>query len=294
MNDMNKVYPSLIRFQNPFPRQFWLGLALIALFWPLNWLLDGRRTHILFFPLWLGYCLAVDGLVYARRGNSLLSRDWRAYMGLFMISAPAWWLFEFINWRTQNWEYLGDEPILWLRILWKSMSFSTVIPAVFGTAELVCTFGWLKKLGKWLVIPPTRPVTSSFFVAGLLMLTALLVWPAVFFPLIWFALFFVSAPLNVWLGYPSLAEYTRLGNWRPVVALILGALICGFFWEMWNYYAYPKWVYHVKPFEFFYIFEMPLLGYGGYLPFGLETFALYHLICGLLGLSRPDYLQIDD
>lgn len=293
MNDMNKVYPSLISFQNSLPRPFWLGLALIALLWPLNWLLDGRRTHILFFPLWLGYCLTVDGLVYARRGSSLLSRDWRAYLGLFVISAPAWWLFEFINWRTQNWEYLGDEPILWLRIIWKSMSFSTVIPAVFGTAELICTFGWLKKWDKWLVIRPTRPVTISFFMAGLVMLTALLVWPTVFFPLVWFALFFISAPLNIWSGNPSLAEYTRFGNWRPAVTLMLAALICGLFWEMWNYYAYPKWIYHVKPFEFFYIFEMPLLGYGGYLPFGLETFALYHLIGGLLGLSRPDYLQID-
>jgi hypothetical protein len=28
---------------------------------------------------------------------------------------------------------------------------------------------------------------------------------------------------------------------------------------------------------------MPLLGYGGYLPFSLELFAIYHLIVGLVG-----------
>jgi hypothetical protein len=28
---------------------------------------------------------------------------------------------------------------------------------------------------------------------------------------------------------------------------------------------------------------MPILGYGGYLPFSMELFALYHLVVGLLG-----------
>src|SRR5687767_5479950 len=91
------------------PVQLWIGLALIAVAWPLNWLLEGVRAHILFFPLWLGYTLAVDGLVYLRKGTSLLTRSASGYAGLFLISAPAWWLFELINWRTQNWVYVGRE-----------------------------------------------------------------------------------------------------------------------------------------------------------------------------------------
>ena len=38
------------------PLHGWLGLALVAVFWPLNWSLDGLRTHWGFFPRWLGYC----------------------------------------------------------------------------------------------------------------------------------------------------------------------------------------------------------------------------------------------
>ena len=38
----------------------------------------------------------------------------------------------------------------------------------------------------------------------------------------------------------------------------------------------------------FNIFEMPLLGYLGYLPFSLELFALYHLV---LGIFKKDDLQ---
>ena len=75
------------------PMHGWVGLVLIAIFWPLNWFLPGLRTHLLFFPLWLGYVLVVDALVLHRRGTSILSRSRRGFVLLFVLSAPAWWLF---------------------------------------------------------------------------------------------------------------------------------------------------------------------------------------------------------
>jgi len=71
----------------------------------------------------------------------------------------------------------------------------------------------------------------------------------------------------------------REGNWRPIVSLSFGALICGFFWEMWNYYSWPKWIYHTPGTEFLHVFEMPLLGYAGYIPFALELYALRNFLC---------------
>ena len=62
-------------------------------------------------------------------------------------------------------------------------------------------------------------------------------------------------------------------------------MVCGFFWEMWNYWAAPKWVYHVPFVDFWHVFEMPLLGYLGYLPFALELYAMYHFFLGLAGKS---------
>jgi len=64
------------------------------------------------------------------------------------------------------------------------------------------------------------------------------------------------------------------GDWRSAVAAALAALICGCFWEMWNYFSMAKWAYSVPLVHRFLIFEMPLLGYGGYLPFGLECLAI--------------------
>jgi hypothetical protein len=94
----------------PSPRfapQGWVGLLLLAVCWPLNWTLPGVRTAYLFFPLWLGYILVVDALVWRRAGTSLWTRSRKGFVLLFILSVPAWWLFEIINWRTGNWEYLG-------------------------------------------------------------------------------------------------------------------------------------------------------------------------------------------
>ena len=267
-----------------YPPHGWVGLLLVAVFWTLNWSLDGARTHWTFFPLWLGYCLTVDALVFLRKGTSLLKRSWRKYIGLFLISAPVWWLFEAINWRLNNWHYEGAELFTHFEFwAWATLNFTTVIPAVFGSAELVASFGWLERVGKGPVIKDDRPTTMAFFIAGLLMFAAMWIWPQLFFPFIWISIYCMTEPLNVWLGHPNLGRRTRRGDWRPVLALWVGVLLTAFFWEMWNYFSYPKWVYHVPWGDALHIFEMPLLGYGGYLPFALELYAMYHLITGLFG-----------
>lgn len=276
-----------------FPAHGWLGLGLVALFWWLNWNLPGLRTHWVFFPLWLGYCLTIDGLVYLRRGTSLLRRSWRKYIGLFLVSAPVWWLFEALNARLQNWHYDGAEQFSPLAyFLWATLSFTTVIPAVFGSAELISSFGFIGRLPRGPVVRPDRRTTLVFFLTGIAMLGVMLVWPKVFFPFVWISIYFITEPVNIWLGNRNLARWTQHGDWRPVIALWLGVLMTAFFWEMWNFFAYPKWVYHVPWADFWHVFEMPLLGYGGYLPFALELFAIYHLVTGLLGDKEQNYVQI--
>jgi hypothetical protein len=38
---------------------------------------------------------------------------------------------------------------------------------------------------------------------------------------------------------------------------------------------------------------MPLLGYGGYLPFALELYAIYHLIVGFFGDKSIGYVRVE-
>ncbi len=269
----------------------WAGLALVGVFWPVNWFWPGLRTHWAFFPLWLGYALTVDALTYCRQGASLASRSpWR-YAALFVLSAPGWWLFEALDTRTQNWHYVGRSFFSDTQYaLLASLSFSTVMPAVFGTAQWVRTWPWFRRPRRGPRIRPTRGLLLAFFGSGWVMLGVLWAWPRYGFPFLWLALYFILEPLNAWLKFPTLLRWAKGGNWQPIYTLWAAVWLTAFFWEMWNFFSYPKWVYHVPFVDCCHVFEMPLLGYGGYLPFALELFALYHLLAGLLRLDRGEYL----
>ena len=280
---------------NSWPLRGTIGLVLVAVFWTLNWSFEGLRTHWGFFPLWLGYCLTLDAWTYRRSGTSLWTRSRGHYAGLFLVSAPTWWLFEAINSRTGNWIYDGRAAFSDLEyFFWASLCFSTVIPAVFGTAEWFSTFRIVQALPTAGRIGMRRRMRAGLVVAGVAMLALVLAWPRYFFPLVWLSLFFIVDAINDALGRRSLFRSIATGNWRSVVALGFGCLVCGFFWEMWNYLSYPKWTYRIPFVDFLHVFEMPILGYGGYVPFSLELFAVYHLAMGtLFPLAPQSFIRLD-
>jgi hypothetical protein len=268
------------------------GVAMVLIFWAINWHLPGLRSHWAFFPLWLGYILLVDGLTYLRKGTSLLSRNWKSWIILFIVSAPTWWIFEWLNQVTQYWEYLGVESFSDLQYnIQASISFSTVIPAVVSTAELINTLPFSKRFEKGPKIGGRTSTQIIFFVIGWVMLVSLLIWPAYGAAFMWMSLFFILDPVNHWLGYTSILKTTASGSWRIVFNLWTASLICGFLWELWNFYSFPKWIYDVPYVDFWYDFEMPLLGYLGYLPFALELFAMLHLVLGLLRIPSSVHLS---
>jgi hypothetical protein len=257
----------------------WVGLGLIAVFWPLNWLLPGMRTAYLFFPLWLGYILAVDALVLARAGDSLLMRSRKNFILLFVASSPFWWIFEWINSRTGNWEYVGSSHFTGLQYYTLcTISFSTVMPAVFETAELARSFRWISRFESGPRVRASQSLNFGLIASGICALALVLSWPRYFYPLVWVAVVLILEPVNSWCGRDTFVQWLDRGDWRPLLSLSLGALICGFFWEMWNFYSLPKWVYHTPGAQFLHVFEMPLLGYAGYIPFALELFALKSLL----------------
>ena len=277
-----------------FPLHFYIGLVLILVNWYLNWSLTGLRTYLLFFPLWLGYILFVDSLVLIRKNSSLFKRDIKKFILLFIISAPAWWLFELLNIRTANWIYVGKEFFTDFEYAaYATLSFSTVMPAVFETAELISTFKWTDRFQKKKSFSKTSRKTKIIFTIGLICLAFILLLPDYFFYLNWLSIFLIIEPINIWMKNKSLFDFLSEGNWKPFICLITGCIICGFFWEMWNYYSYPKWVYHLQLANFFHIFEMPVLGYLGYIPFSLELFAIYNLINGIFGNKKDNYLKFE-
>ncbi|HAB54518.1 MAG: hypothetical protein A2315_16535 [Ignavibacteria bacterium RIFOXYB2_FULL_35_12] len=271
----------------------WIGIFLIIIFWFLNWFLDGLRTQWGFFPLWLGYCLTIDALVLKRRGTSLLTRSPKKYIGLFLVSAPSWWLFELFNSHLKNWQYIGKENFTNFEYaLLASLSFSTVIPAVFGSAELASSFNWIKKIRIPFRLKNSSTTLLVFFTLGIFLLISILKWPDVFYPFVWITIFLLIEPFNIKRGFSSLLNFAKEGNWQPVISLSVGCLICAFFWEMWNVYSYPKWIYNLPHVNTPKLFEMPFPGYVGYIPFSFEIFTITSFVYGVTKTKLTDYLQI--
>ncbi|HYI13893.1 MAG TPA: hypothetical protein VEX37_00775 [Thermomicrobiales bacterium] len=259
-----------------------VGLSLVALFWTISWLRLRPVSDYYFFPLWLGYILTVDGLVARRTGTSPIQRSgWRVLV-LFAVSVPLWWLFEAINVRVGNWQYQGPASYTAVEYaLLASLSFSTVVPAVLTTTELVRSFR-LNPLRRLPPMVPTQRRLIGIHVAGWAMVGLTLAWPDLFFPLVWMSVVFILDPVATWLGGRSLAWHIDRNDWTPLFNIAAGTLICGWFWEMWNIYSLPKWAYSIPYAEQQHVFEMPILGYGGYIPFGYEVYLFTVVVRQLL------------
>lgn len=268
--------PRSMRSSAPYPWWGWIGVALSCATWALAWTRFewfAPLQRFTFTPLWLGLILAVNGLTVRRKGHSLMTRQPAHYALLFPLSAAFWWYFEYLNRFVGNWRYegLGDMSA-WTYIVNASISFSTVLPAVTAVHEWLASHphwgaNW-NHFRKWPVSPRSAALTLlPFAVLGLAFLG---LYPEALFPLLWLA------PLILVMAFNALDEDDRLleemaaGRWRNAALYALAALICGFFWEMWNVHSLAKWVYAVPFVDRFHVFEMPILGFAGYLPFGLE------------------------
>lgn len=273
------------------PPHGWVGVVLNLAAWICSWGRIGPWPYT-FFALWLGFSLVLDGLNVARTGTSPLRRSTWGFVGLFLCSSPFWWAFEGLNVPVQNWHYIFNQyysPLAYFLIA--SLDFSTVLPAVMEIAELYASFPALKPRLK---PPAVGPRVSNRWAAALLGIGVLsLVLPFFFpryaFPLVWLCLAFLLDPINNLARRKSTLGHLLARDWRFLVTVPLAGITCGFFWEMWNYFALPKWYYTVPFVDAMpHLFEMPLPGFLGYLPFALELFAMYQFLLLVIGNRKDD------
>lgn len=268
-----------------FPWWGWLGLALMTVGWAAAWI-DGlvppewrRQTFAL---LWLGYILMMNGLIYRRAGRSPLTHGSGLFVALFAVSAVFWWLFEYLNQFARNWYYSGVHARDgWDYFLQASLPFSTVLPAVLSTWAWLGRFARLDTVGMP-ALRGRRIIAWLALAAGTFGLTGIGLWPEALFPMLWIAPLLVVLGLqHLLLGATILTPLTR-GDWRPLLQPALAALVCGLLWELWNFGSLAKWHYSIPYVQRFHLFEMPLLGYAGYLPFGLECAAVIDLVATIV------------
>ncbi|MEK6862671.1 MAG: hypothetical protein AABW57_00710 [Nanoarchaeota archaeon] len=261
------------------------GIIMI-LFAELNFYFKIEPFASWYFPIiWFGYIFIIDALIYKLKGHSLIMSRKEQFLKALLLSALIWWLFELINLKTLNWNYLSTtiykEP-LWFRFfIFRTISFSTILPAVIETYELIKTFKLFNKVKLLNHHDITHKFLHGMTYTGLIMLILTVIYPKYFFPFIWGAFFFILDPINYLHKQPSIIGYWKSGNIKVPFALFVTGILCGLLWEFWNYYAVVKWSYEIPFVGFFKIFEMPILGYLGYGPFAFELFSMWYFVKSL-------------
>ncbi len=275
---------------------FWAtaGLLLGAVSWVIAWnrfdFVGEELQQHTFTPLWICYILVVNGITYRRKGSCLLTRRTVRYLLLFPVSALFWWFFEYLNRFVQNWYYTAGQDAGPAEYFWlATLPFSTVLPAVLATRELLQTFplfdaGYDEFITFRVDRKNQRPTAAVILAIAGFGLALIGVFPSLLYPLLWISPLVVIVCVQVLRGEKTVFSELKDGNWSVLVCSGMAALVCGIFWEMWNFYSYSKWIYTVPYVQKFHIFEMPLMGFAGYLPFGLEC----SVVAALFGVAYRD------
>ncbi|MEE8362904.1 MAG: hypothetical protein V3S18_02410 [Dehalococcoidia bacterium] len=235
------------------------GAPLLAGGWIVLWTAESYWNPLAFTALWTGAAL----LFWTGAGCYL---GVVRHAGLAAVSIPFWWYFELVNARIDNWEYVDAErygPVAY--VLLASVAFATVVPAVTAAASLVDRLA----PGRERDVSGTasRALPVGLIAAGLAAEAGVLIVPGILFPLVWVAPFLMLDGAVVALGGRSLSVALVRGPRRRALVIAAAGLLCGLLWEFWNFWAYPGWRYHVPGVGWAKVFEMPILGYGGYVPF---------------------------
>ena len=191
------------------PLHFWLGAgALLASHVLVCLRVEPLYTYFFSFAWW-PYILWIDGWVYWRTGHSLLLTQPRTFVAAAFWSIAGWCLYEAFNFRLQNWYYVMTPEPAWAYRLNYAVGFATVFPGLFETAALLSSFGMFPhwRTPSFVVTPR---LLSTIFVSGLLATLLPLLWPLLFFPLIWISMALLFEPLVYqWRGRSLLAELAR-------------------------------------------------------------------------------------
>jgi len=282
-----------------YPAYGWIGLISLAV---AEWLMfRGVEPVATFFtPIaWTAYALIADAAVFAIRGHSRLRDAPRQFVKMALLSIPLWLIFEAYNLRLGGWTYVGDLPLsLPLRWAAYGWAFATIWPGIFLTADLIESFGWWDAPARPIIFSPATQ--KALVTLGAVLLLVPVIMPrsigSFLFGAVWVGFIFLLDPINFRLGLPSFEADLASGRLGRFFSFLVSGFVCGLLWEFWNFWAAAKWNYIFPIMQKEKIFEMPVLGYLGFLPFALECFVMYYFAAWLLGWEKPlrthEYSQV--
>ncbi len=259
---------------------------------------------------WTGYILLIDGIIFSFKGKSFL-----IFQGIFIViilSIVVWWFFEWTNIFLSNWHYVGlTENIL--RYIGYFWAFGTIIPCILLTYGLLLVifknvrieFKGINVKNKYLTLMisvgilflllPIIPFSLKFvnrsadieLFSWMMVLGDIKISEYMAFA-VWTFGFLILDPINYLMQKPSIIGYIEKGNYKVISLLSLSGIICGILWESVNWFATTRWVYTVPILGNIKIFEMPILGYLGFITFAWEIYDIVSF------LYRPAITRIQE
>ncbi|WP_281884367.1 small-conductance mechanosensitive channel [Paenibacillus sp. YYML68] len=276
-----------------YPAWFWWSLPVLGVSWFIMW---GRLelTALLepytFVPLWWSFILILDGIVYKRNGGvSLISSRPSVMQLLGIVSCFSWFAFEYLNFFVlENWYYPNSNILTdFGNIFWFSLSYTTVLPAIIEWYHLLQTIPLMRNRYSYgPKVSVSRRTVMWFYGLGIALAFGMGYFPFLLFWVLWVALVPLLAAAMSLNGYWTPMTPIQRGNWSPILLIGLATLCNGFFWEFWNFGSEwfhddvptnPNyWKYSVPYLDKFHLFsEMPILGYYGYLFFGVNCWMIW-------------------
>ena len=256
----------------------WFGLIIIFVA-EILLILNNKPVKTFFTPIvWTGYILFIDALLYKINGRSYLVNRRREFFLMLPVSLFCWLIFEAYNLHLQNWEYINLPENMVIRIFGYVWSFITITPGIILTSDLIDTWELFDrfKMRKFTI---SKTTLNFWIIIGALFLLVPIFLPRssaqYLFALIWMGFVFLLDPVNARLGEHSLFIDLRSGKINKLFSLFLSGVICGVLWEFWNYWAQTKWIYTLPFLQNPKIFEMPLAGFLGFLPFAVECYVMW-------------------
>jgi len=273
------------------PWWFWLGSLFVGFFWWLMWSRVtpfGELVYFAFTPLWWGFIFVLDGIVYQRNnGASLFATKPITLMLSGIVSTVGWVYFEYYDYFVLgNWYYPNAYQIPWSRTLLTIeflITYSMITPVFFQWYNLFNTFP--KFVARYQNGPKMKLSGNLMILIGAIIIGAMVFLPYLMFWAVWIGPFAVMTgiliKLKIWNPFTDIAK----GNWSAGILIALASFANGILWEFWNYgSSHPTepitnpnyWVYNIPYVDVIHIFsEMPLLGYFGYLPFGVLVWQVF-------------------
>lgn len=309
-----KKLPNIVRKpikKVKFPLWFWIGLVCWGVTLFMLWTKSQAIIPFLHWsdlPLFWGFVLVIDGWVYVRNGGkSLISEVPQEVVGIGLASIAGWMIFEYLNFFIDdNWYYpkgdIIDREQFLMYALIISSGLLTLAFIWYSFFQTFPNFSQRYSNGPKIILSET--IKNILIVLSLIALFLTGIFPDFFFFTLWLSppllLVLVLDKMDIWSPFRSIGQ----GNWSPVLLFALTYLLQGFILECQNYYSGfhlagkvtfteepAYWQYSLPFVDILHVFEMPLLGFFGYLPFGIYCWVWWISCATLIGIPSKFYTE---